>query len=243
MTVTRKAILENAPALSGTEIAILVSGEATDESDGFTFAISRLALSSSSTTFTIQWGDGSSEVLEETATNLTHTYQRTGLYRIRISDDVSSIRVSSGTDTIFATVYAPMVKEFRSNAQRMTSIPRISLRNATGLEFLDLRGSSVRSLGGSAFEGCSSLRSLDGCAEVEQLGMSTFAGCINLPARVDLPSIDYISASANSSPFENTNIKEFHFAAKNEETIRALQIFYDTNGTFGLEGAVSYFDL
>ena len=243
MNITRKVTLRDASPLVGTEIAIWVSGEATGETDGFTFAISRIALSNSSATFTIEWGDGSSELLEETATELIHTYQRAGLYRIRISDDVSSIRVSSGTETIFATVYAPMVKEFRSNAQRMTSIPRISLRNATALELLDLRGSAVRSLGGSAFEGCSSLRSLEGCAGVEQLGMSTFAGCTNLPVRVDLPSINYISASTNSSPFENTNIKEFHFAAKNEEAIRTLQIFYDTNGTFGVEWAVCYFDL
>ena len=243
MNITRKVMLINAPPLIGTEIAVWVSGVSTEETDGFTFAISRIALSNSSDNFIVTWGDGSSEVLEETVTNLTHTYQRTGLYRIRISDDVSSIRVSSGTDTIFATVYALMVKEFRSNALRMTSIPRISLRNATALELLDLRGSAVRSLGGSAFEGCSSLQSLEGCAGVEQLGMSTFAGCTNLPVRVDLLSINYISASTNSSPFENTNIKEFHFAAKNEEAIRALQIFYDTNGTFGVEGAVCIFDL
>lgn len=243
MTLTRKIVLRDAPPLVGTEIAVLIDGKTTAETDGFTFMISRLALSNSSSHFTVEWGDGSADVLEETATNLAHAYSRPGLYRIRISDDVSSIRVSSGTDTIFATVYAPMVKEFRSNALRMTSIPRISLRNATALELLDLRGSAVRSLGGSAFEGCTSLRSLDGCAEVEQLGMSTFAGCTNLPARVDLPSIDYISASANSSPFENTKIKEFHFAAKNEEAIRALQIFYDTNGTLGVEGAVCIFDL
>ena len=244
MTLTRKIVLRDAPPLAGTEIAVYIDGKATAETDGFSFMISRLALSNSSSHFTVEWGDGSAEVIEETATNLAHAYSRPGLYRIRISDDISSIRVSSSVDTICFTTFAPMVREFRSNAQAMTSIPRLGLRNATNLELVDLRGSAIRSLGNYAFQDCVSLRSLDGCSEISQLGSSAFAGCINLTGRVDFPRLEYITANnVESSPFLNTNIREFHFATKNEEAIRSLSLFYDTGGNFGIEGAVSYFDL
>ena len=79
--------------------------------------------------------------------------------------------------------------------------------------------------------------------EIEKILMSAFHGCTGLPERIDLPNVVNISAGAIYSPFIGTNIKEFHFAAKNEATIKELQFYKDTGGNLGVEGAVCVFDL
>ena len=57
MTLTRKIVLRDAPPLVGIEIAVYISGEATDKHDGFTFVIARIVLPAASEHFTIEWGD------------------------------------------------------------------------------------------------------------------------------------------------------------------------------------------
>ena len=70
-----------------------------------------------------------------------------------------------------------------------------------------------------------------------------FCDCTSLPERVNLPSLISISGSPDQSPFLRTNIREFHFGAKNEEILKAMKFYQKTNGNLGLEGAKCYFDL
>lgn len=243
MNITRKVTLREAPPLVGTEIAVYVSGIPCDLSDGYTFGFTRIPKPAASTHFTIEWGDGSGATYYETRTNLKHTYKRPGLYRIRICDCVNNVAVSASSATIENLVYAPMIREFHTTSTQIITLARTGFSNAYNLEKLELRGSSVRNLAAGTFMGCKALKSLEGCAGIERLFMTVFCDCISLPERVDLPSLISISADADKSPFLGTNIKEFHFAAKNEGTIKALKFYQETGGNLGLEGAVCYFDL
>ena len=244
MTLTRKIVLRDAPPLVGTEIAVYIDGKSTELTDGYTFGMMRVTLANELDKFIVEWGDGNTETIYETVSGLTHTYSRPGVYRIRISDDISDIMISTGGASVFPTVYAPMVREFRTNSTRIQTIARTAFRNAVNLHSLELRGSAIRTLSSSAFAGCVSLTSLMGCSEIETLYLSVFNGCTGLSGRIDMPNLTNITTDYLSySPFLNTNITEFHFAAKNEEAIRSLSLFYDTDGNLGVEGAVSFFDL
>ena len=188
-------------------------------------------------------GRRSSEVRYESISDLAHTYVRPGLYRIRLCDAISNVTVSASAGSDNNEIYAPMVREVRVMSSKIHTIARCAFMNAYNLEKVEFSGSRVRTLAASAFYDCRALKSFDGFHEIEKIMMSAFHGCTGLPERIDLPNVVNISAGAIYSPFVGTNIKEFHFAAKNEEAIRALQIFYDTNGTLGVEGAVCIFDL
>lgn len=243
MTLTRKIVLRDAPPLVGTEIAVYISGEATDKHDGFTFVIARTVLPAASEHFTIEWGDGSSEVRYESVSDLSHTYARPGLYRIRLCDAISNVTVSASAGSDNNEIYAPMVREVRVMSSKIHTIARCAFMNAYNLEKVEFRGSKVRTLASSAFYDCRALKSFDGFEEIEKIMMSAFHGCTGLPERIDLPNVVNISAGAIYSPFIGTNIKEFHFAAKNEATIKELQFYKDTGGNLGVEGAVCVFDL
>ena len=243
MIVKNNILLRNAPPLIGTEIAVYIDGAATEECDGFTFGITRIALPSTSDSFTIEWGDGSSEKRHETVSGLTHTYSRIGLYRVRICDGISNVAVSSTVGTVGYKIYAPMIREFRTTSTKIHTIARTAFHNAYNLQSLELRGSAVRTIAAGAFSGCRSLTSLEGCEQIEKLHMTVFKDAVSLPEKIYLPNLCDISAEATSSPFLGTAIKEFHFAAKHEDAIKALQIYIESGGNLGVEGAVCYFDL
>lgn len=243
MIIIRKAILKNAPPLVGTEIAVYVDGVATDLTDGYTFGMSRVNLSSEAESFTVQWGDGSSETYHETLSNVAHTYQRPGLYRVRLCDAIANVTVSGTAGSDPCEIYAPMVRELSMTSTRIHTLARTAFVNAYNLEYVDLRGSAVRTIAAGVFSGCRALSVFEGFEQIERLNMTVFQNCVSLPARIDLPNLVEISAAAIYSPFSGTNIKEFHFAAKNEDTIKSLQFYQETGGNLGVEGAVCYFDL
>jgi hypothetical protein len=64
-----------------------------------------------------------------------------------------------------------------------------------------------------------------------------------LPERVNPPSLISISGSPDLLSFLRTNIREFNFGTKNEEILKAMKFYQETNGNIGLEGAKCYFDL
>ena len=241
--ITRKVVLKEAPPLVGTEIAIYVDGVPTEKTDGFTFRITRIALPSTSKSFTIEWGDGLSEKFYATASELKHTYSRIGLYRIRLCDGISNVAVSSASGTSAYEIYAPMLREFRTTSTKIHTIARTAFLNACNLERLELRGSAVRTIAVGAFAGCSSLKSLEGCEQIEKLYGTAFDGAVSLPEKVYLPNLYDIQAPVTSSPFHGTKIKEFHFAAKHEEVIKSLPIYAESGGNLGVDGAITIFDL
>ena len=108
MTLTRKIVLRDAPPLVGTEIAVYIDGKATDKHDGFTFVIARIVIPVDTEHFTIEWGDGSSEIRYESVSDLAHTYARPGLYRIRLCDAISNVTVSASAGSDNNEIYAPM---------------------------------------------------------------------------------------------------------------------------------------
>ena len=243
MTLTRKIVLRDAAPLVGTEIAVYVDGRATELTDGYTFGMGRVFLPSGSSSVTVEWGDGRSDIFTATTASFTHVYKRVGVYRIRVSDDITSIAATGTTNELFLNVYPSMIREVRSTSTKIITIPRTAFANACNLRYVDFRDSSITALAPGAFSGCSGLTTLKGFSKIEKLYSTVFAGCTGLPERVCLPGVKDIQASVDYSPFLRTNIKEFHFAAENEAAIKALRLYQDTNGNLGVQGGVCVFDL
>ena len=243
MIIKRKAVLKEAPPLIGTEVAVYIGGDSTGKTDGFTFAFSKVNLSSEADSFTVEWGDGAREVYFETMSNLSHTYGRKGLYRIRLCDNIANVSVSASSGGDNREIFAPMVRELRMTSSRIHSIVRSAFTDCCNLVSVDLQGSAVRNINSEVFSGCTALSEFNGFDQVQKLTMLAFENCVSLPERIDLPNLTEISAAAIYSPFLGTNIREFHFAAKNESVIKALQIYTESGGNLGVEGAVCVFDL
>jgi hypothetical protein len=105
----------------------------------------------------VSWGDGT----VETVTNLTrktHTYPAPGRYTVKLSDDFGTLAVSFNVKTFdYYKVYAPMVREFHTTAENMTSFGNYFLMNGLNLSVLDLRAPNIRVLKADGFKGCASL--------------------------------------------------------------------------------------
>lgn len=133
-----------------------------------------VSIPSTSTHFTIKWGDGTVATYNDTMTYLNHAYKRPWLYRIRICDCINNIAISSSSYSIENIVYVPMIREFRTTSTKIATLARTGFMNAYNLEKLELRGSSVRNIAIGTFGGCTAMKSLDGCAEIERLYMAVF---------------------------------------------------------------------
>ena len=184
--------------------------ELTDELD---FVFWDASLAESSEAATIDWGDGSVESFNDD-TVLSHSYQNAGRYVISISDDITTVRRPNGLPDASKIALTGL----QSNARKLTVINP------------------------STFIGCVNLTALDiSSSAVETLGYAAFKGCVSLPPRIDLPNVRNLVSRGTSLPFSGcTSIRELHFSAANEETIKALP-GYDT--AFGAVNAEIEFDL
>ena len=185
-----------------------------DDPASLTWGIRTLSLAEGHERAIIDWGDGSrTEVTADGAQE--HAYAQIGEYEVRISDDLASLCFSAKAgSSVYRTVYAPMIRAFRSTATLIDQLANGEFANAVNLSAFSCAGSGVRSVAGLAFSGCASL-----------------------VGRLDLPDVESI---ADTSLTGCTGITELHFSAANEETIRALS-GYDTH--FGATNAEVVFDL
>lgn len=209
--ITRKITLLPAP-FTGTRIRIRI-----DDPASLTWGIHYLALSTDHTTAVIDWGDlSSSEVT--TFGSVTHAYARTGEYEVRISDDLESLRCSTTSATSpFRSVYAPMIREFRTNATLLETLEDNCFRGATNLSAFRCEGSRL-------------------CT----LEVRTFGQCASLNGRLDFANADYIATNTfDGCP----GIAELHFGKANEETIKSLSSWEASGGKFGAANAIIRFDL
>lgn len=96
---------------------------------------------------TVDWGDGSRQVLTANFYNLAHDYPRAGGWKIRISDDLSSFGLTRGGQDVER--YKRRFVELNSVGLRVTSLP------TEGFQHLALRGRlefpSVTYIGGYCF--------------------------------------------------------------------------------------------
>lgn len=214
MLITLKAKLVTAPKppFVGTRIGI-----ALDDPGSLTWGIFALTLAEGHAGAVVDWGDGTCTELAESG-QPTHDYAKAGEYEILISDDVSSLRCSTKSATSeFRTVYAPMIREFRTTA------------------------AALRAIADCCFHDATSLRAFQGAATgPHTLGQRAFYNCKSLSGRLDLPGAGDIASTAFSGC---SGITELHFASANEDAIRASPAWKESGGRFGAENAAAFFDL
>ena len=206
--ITKKVRLIPAPFV-GTRIKIVL-----DDPESLTWGIRAITFADGCQSAVIDWGDGIREEVSSRG-NITHTYRQSGEYELRISDDIKAIGCStSQTESEFYLVYAPMIREFRTTATRMSAIVVSCLRNATHMSAFSLMGSGVKTIGAYAFDNCSSLN-----------------------GGIDLPGVNNVMpTSFTNSP----GITELKFSEANKAAITSLDGYKDK---FGATNATISFDL
>ena len=113
--------------------------------DTLTFGFVNLVLSDGSESFTIDWGDGSVQAFAADASHATHEYPHGGDYEIRISDGVSSIKLSGSSmqDPDYYNAYAPMVRSIAANGERLAVIQANGFRHCVNLTSAAFQSVSV----------------------------------------------------------------------------------------------------
>ena len=144
----------------------------------------------------IDWGDGTTERVSSIS-QLVHTYPSVGEYEVRLSDTVTTLRLST-VSGVFAT-YAKRIVSFVTNAVNLNTLSALCFNGASGLETVDLRDGNVTTLSTRCFD-----------------------GCVSLSGRLDLPKVNSIQATGFKGC---VNITELHFAKSNEAVISALTGF------------------
>lgn len=193
---------------------------------------------------TIDWGDGTIENATSLA-NVIHAYSRPGAYTIYIDDNLWRFAVSGiDEESTCRTTYAPMVRELRANATRLTTLNQYAFAGATNIAKVDLSKSAISSLNAHTFDGCTALVSLAAMPETYYLlGEGVFKDCSALSGRLYLPGVGNISENAQwDLPFAGCAASEIHFAAKNEAAIKATST-YRAHDNLGAASAEIVFDL
>ena len=194
MTITKKTRLL---AAHDTRIKIKL-----DDPESLTWGMKTLTLAEGHEKALVDWGDGTRT--EVTASGVqVHTYAQPGEYEVRISDDVVKVQclVKNG-QSVHQLVYAPMIREFTSNA------------------------TLLENLGGDGFYKAVNLTTLQ-CPGVRELGRWTLQFCTGLVGRLDFPQVSSIGEETFSG---STGITELHFSEANEAVISALPGFTSAFG-------------
>lgn len=180
--------------------------------DGHTFKIMRIALADGSESATVDWGDGNVEQITGTA---AHTYATAGEYEVKISDDISLIAFNDSEN------HDDSPLAFVSNAERLATIQQF------------------------CFSGCSRLASVDiRESELSYLSRACFENCTALTGELYFPKVNRLAGVVPKLPFTGCTggITKIHFAAANEESIRA-SAQYQADPTLGSGTAEVVFDL
>lgn len=192
----------------GTRIRIRVN-----DPESLEWGIYNLMLAEGHPKCIIDWGDGSST--EATSGECHHAYAQAGEYEVRISDDIDELRcLLRGGSTVYQLLYAPMIREFRTDAALLAKIATDCFYKAVNLAAFHCEGSGVR-----------------------EIAIRSFNYCTSLVGRLDLPGVENIGTDAFK---ESTGITELHFSNDVEEAISALPGFATA---FGASNAVCVFDL
>ena len=105
------------------------------------------ALAAGSECVAVDWGDGTMETFPN-LNNRLHTYSRTGDYRVRISDDLSSFGFTAGNPG--GDHYRDMLIELVSLGTKVTSIAGYGFNNCHNMRGV-IRLPNVTSIGAYAF--------------------------------------------------------------------------------------------
>ena len=209
MKIICKTTLYPPPVIPETRIRIRV-----DDPASLTWGMKMLTLAEGHERAVIDWGDGiTTEVTLSEAQE--HTYAQPGEYEVRISDDLSALQCLMRVgQSVYQLVYAPMIREFRTNATLLESFGVDGFYKAANLTTLLCEGPGVR-----------------------ELGSWTLRYCTGLLGRLDFPQVNSIAAQ---SFLGSTGITELHFSKANEAAITALPGFATS---FGAVNAQCVFDL
>ena len=139
ITKTLTLVAAPEPPFVGTTVRVRIP-------DGsLTFGFNNLVLADGSESFTIDWGDGSVQEFAADADHATHEYAHGGDYEIKISDGVSSIKLSGSSmqDPDYYNVYAPMIRSVESNGERLAIIQANGFRHCVNLTSAAFQSVSV----------------------------------------------------------------------------------------------------
>lgn len=178
------------PPFVGTRIRIRL-----DDPASLTWGINSIGPASGHEKVIIEWGDGAQDEITAQG-QFTHTYAHTGEYEVRISDDVSQIRISARSETDPChTTYAPMIREVKTNATNLITLLAFCFANASCLQLFNCAESAVKNLNASTFKGCSSLSGSIDLRGINGLGSTSFGECLAVTELVfSQANYDIISA-------------------------------------------------
>lgn len=185
-----------------------------DDPASLTWGMKELTLAEGRGRAVVNWGDGTrTEVTASGAQE--HTYAQPGEYEVRISDDLSALQCLTRVgQSAYQLAYAPMIREFRTNATLLEKFGTDGFYKAVNLSAFQCKGSGVR-----------------------EIGLLAFRFCTGLLGRLDFPQVSSIGKESFSGA---TGITELHFSEANEAVISALPGF---TTAFGAENADVFFDL
>lgn len=199
---------------------------------------------------TVDWGDGARDVFESGIESAVHEYARGGEYQVHISDDVAVLQLTydnAGRSPI-AGVFASRLLSFaytKSGEEPvLISCPGKCFADATNLVRVDLADAVLSEMSSSLFSGCASLRTLRFLARQNQsMWNGALAGCAALGPRLDIPGFKAFYGWERAQPFADcVALREVHFAAEYEETIRSSAA-YAADPLLGLPNGQIFFDL
>ena len=209
MKIICKTTLYPPPVVRETRIRIKL-----DDPESLTWGIRKLTLAEGRERAVVDWGDGTTTEVTASGSQ-EHIYAQTGEYEVRISDDLSQLQcLMRGGTSMYQRVYAPMIREFSSDAALLTNFGVDGFYRAVNLSTLQCEESGV-----------------------SDLGRWTLQYCTGLVGRLDLPRVNTIATESFSG---STGITELHFSKANEETIKALAGYATC---FGAANAEIFFDL
>ena len=206
--ITKKVRLIPAPEpITDTRIKVRL-----DDPNSLTWGLYSLTITQGTSKAVIDWGDGISEEVTESGSR-THDYARTGVYVVRISNDISELRFSAKTATSeFREIYAKSILEFHTAASRLEVLGMNCFYDAENFYLFKCEGEAVR-----------------------EIRLNAFGLCPKLEGVLDLPNV--IKLASNSFP-DCPNITELRFSTANKATIEGLSGYGES---FGAENAIVTF--
>ena len=173
ITKTLTLVAAPEPPFVGTTVCVRIP----DGSLNFGFV--NIAKAEDAESFTIDWGDGTVQEFAADLDHATHEYPQGGDFEIKISDGVSSAKLSgsSSQDPDYYEVYAPMVLRVESNGARLSTIQANCFRHCVNLTYAAFRAvSAVNGRSGTVpFNECDALTELHFAAVHEEEIKATLA--------------------------------------------------------------------